>query len=59
MPVDPELSSRKEKFVMWVDPGPRRTLHRLEFFLSFGSLVVKLTGPAGDERPIHPTVGVH
>ena len=59
MPVDRELSSRKEKFVMWVDPGPRRTLHRLEFFLSFGSLVVKLTGPAGDERPVHPTVGVH
>jgi len=48
MPADRELSSRKEKFVMWVDPGPRRTLHRLEFDLSFGRLVVKLIGPAGE-----------
>lgn len=46
MPADQEMFSRKGEVVIWVDPGPERTLFRLVFHLPFGHLVAKLTGPA-------------
>lgn len=44
MAADREMFSRKGEVVMWIDPGPERTLHRLVFNLPFGSLVARLTG---------------
>ena len=46
MPADGEMFSRKGEVVMWVGPGPERTLYRLIFRLPFGHLVARLTGPA-------------
>jgi hypothetical protein len=44
--ADNEMFSRKGEFVYWVDPGPERTLHLIDFKLGFGRLTAKLTGPA-------------
>ena len=46
MTADGEMFSRKGEFVYWVDPGPTRTLYRLDFKLSFGRLTASLRGPA-------------
>jgi hypothetical protein len=40
------MFSKKGEFVYWIDPGPARTLYRLDFKLGFGRLLAKLTGPA-------------
>ncbi len=44
--ADNEMFSRKGEFVYWVDPGPDRTLHLIDFKLGFGRLTARLTGPA-------------
>ncbi len=44
--ADGEMFSRKGEFVYWIDPGPTRTLYRLDFKLSFGRLTASLRGPA-------------
>lgn len=44
--ADGEMFSEKGEFVYWIDPGPTRTLYRLDFKLGFGRLLAKLTGPA-------------
>jgi len=41
-----EMFSRRGEFVLWIDPGPARTLHRLDFKLGFGRLKAELMGPA-------------
>lgn len=46
MPADSEMFARKGEFVYWIDPGPARTLYRIDFKLGFGKLLAKLTGPA-------------
>jgi hypothetical protein len=46
MPADSEMFSRKGDFVYWIDPGPTRTLYRIDFKLGFGKLTAKLIGPA-------------
>ena len=46
MPADSEMFSRKGEFVYWIDPGPTRTLYRIDFKLGFGKLLAKLKGPA-------------
>lgn len=46
MTPDAEMFSRKGEFVYWIDPGPTRTLYRLDFKLGFGRLLAKLQGPA-------------
>ena len=46
MPADQEMFSRKGEVVIWVDPGPERTLFRLVFRLPVAHLVAKLIGPA-------------
>jgi hypothetical protein len=46
-PVDNELFSRKGEFVLWVDPGPARTLHRLDFKLNFGRLIADMESRDG------------
>ena len=45
MPADAEMFSRKGEFIYWIDPGPERTLYRLDFKLGFGRLLAKLKGP--------------
>lgn len=50
MPADAEMFSRKGEFVYWIDPGPERTLYRLDFKLGFGRLLAKLKGPVSDEE---------
>jgi len=45
LPADAEMFSRKGEFVYWIDPGPDRTLYRLDFKLGFGRLLAKLQGP--------------
>jgi len=49
LPADAELFSRKGEFVYWIDPGPERTLYRLDFKLGFGRLLAKLKGPVSSE----------
>jgi len=49
MPADAEMFSRKGEFVYWIDPGPERTLYRLDFKLGFGRLLAKLQGPVEPE----------
>lgn len=49
LPGDAELFSRKGEFVYWIDPGPERTLYRLDFKLGFGRLLAKLKGPVSSE----------
>ena len=46
MTTDAGMFSRKGEFVMWIDPGGRKLLHRLDFILGFGRLKAKLVGPA-------------
>ncbi len=46
--ADGEMFSKKGEFVYWIDPGPARTLYRLDFKLGFGSLLAKLQGPASE-----------
>ena len=46
MPADKVLFSKKDEVVYWIDPGPGRTLYRLDFKLGWGRLLAKLTGPA-------------
>jgi len=46
MTPDAEMFSRKGEFIYWIDPGPTRTLYRLDFKLGFGRLLAKLQGPA-------------
>lgn len=41
-PANDELFSRKGEFVLWIDPGPAKTLHRLDFKLSFGRLIADM-----------------
>lgn len=41
-----EMFSEKGEFVYWIDPGPEKTLYRLDFKLGFGRLLAKLKGPA-------------
>jgi hypothetical protein len=48
MTPDAEMFSRKGEFVYWIDPGPARTLYRLDFKLGFGRLLAKLQGPASE-----------
>lgn len=48
MPADAEMFSRKGEFIYWIDPGPERTLYRLDFKLGFGRLLAKLKGPVSD-----------
>jgi hypothetical protein len=48
MTPDAEMFSRKGEFVYWIDPGPTRTLYRLDFKLGFGRLLAKLKGPASE-----------
>lgn len=43
---DGEMFSKKGEFIYWIDPGPTRTLYRLDFKLGFGRLLAKLKGPA-------------
>jgi hypothetical protein len=52
-----EMFSRKGEFVLWIDPGPTRTLHRLDFKLGFGRLKAELIGPADGhvDRRADPT----
>lgn len=50
MPADAEMFSRKGEFVYWIDPGPERTLYRLDFKLGFGRLLAKLQGPVSSEE---------
>jgi len=50
MPADAEMFSRKGEFVYWIDPGPERTLYRLDFKLGFGRLLAKLQGPVEREE---------
>lgn len=50
MTADGEMFSRKGEFAYWVDPGPERTLHKLDFKLGFGRLVASLEGPASGEE---------
>jgi hypothetical protein len=45
-PESGSMFSRKGEMVIWIEPGPERTLHRLDFRLSFGRLVADLRGPA-------------
>ncbi|MGD9252719.1 MAG: DUF3108 domain-containing protein [Holophagae bacterium] len=55
--VDQEKYGRKGTFVLWIDPGPARTLYRLDFKLGFGRLLAKLVGEAEgsvDRRPPTP-----
>jgi hypothetical protein len=44
--ADGEMFSHRGEFVLWIDPGPARTLHRLDFKLGFGRLKAELIGPA-------------
>lgn len=44
--ADGEMFERKGKFIYWIDPGPKRTAYRLEFYLPFGKLSAKYIGPA-------------
>jgi hypothetical protein len=46
-PTDNELFSRKGEFILWLDPGPARTLHRLDFKLSFGRLIADMKSRDG------------
>jgi hypothetical protein len=48
MTEDGEMFSKKGEFIYWIDPGPTRTLYRLDFKLGFGRLLAKLTGPADE-----------
>jgi len=50
MTADSEMFSRKGEFVYWIDPGPERTLYRLDFKLGFGRLLAKLQGPVTTEE---------
>jgi len=50
MTTDAGMFSRKGEFVMWIDPGGRKLIHRLDFILGFGRLKAKLVGPAPVER---------
>ncbi len=45
---DGEMFSKKGEFIYWIDPGPARTLYRLDFKLGFGRLLAKLQGPASE-----------
>jgi hypothetical protein len=49
MPADAEMFSRKGEFIYWIDPGPERTLYRLDFKLGFGRLLAKLQGPVSSD----------
>ena len=44
--ADGEMFSKKGEFIYWIEPGPTRTLYRLDFKLGFGRLLAKLQGPA-------------
>jgi len=50
LPADAEMFSRKGEFVYWIDPGPDRTLYRLDFKLGFGRLLAKLQGPVATQE---------
>jgi hypothetical protein len=45
-PESGSMFSRKGEMAIWIEPGPQRTMHRLDFKLSFGRLVADLVGPA-------------
>ena len=58
--VDQEKYGRKGTFMLWIDPGPERTLFRLDFKLGFGRLLAKLVGKAEgsvDRRTPTPSRG--
>ena len=46
MTANGEMFSEKGEFVYWIDPGPAKTLYRLDFKVGFGRLLAKLKGPA-------------
>jgi hypothetical protein len=50
MPADAEMFSRKGEFIYWIDPGPGRTIYRLDFKLGFGRLLAKLRGPVSSDE---------
>jgi len=47
-PESGSMFSRKGEMAIWIEPGSERTMHRLDFKLSFGRLIADLKGPAAE-----------